>query len=162
MQHSLHNIFGALSNVLMDYAYSKDEVLHIIYTHPALHNAVADTVLANATEAASLTKQQVSDAMFLLAARAAKPEANKITMALLYKKAVMGSPDYMSLLKAVETVLWIGGIDDTKNEEIAQLIAFFEDEQDAQCTPAVIDRIKSCLQGYEEYAIETVLARKIQ
>lgn len=60
----------------------------------------------------------------------------------------------MAILKTIDSIAWLGGLEKNKIQEIGYLIAFHEEVENSEYTPAVMERCKDCVSGYESYDVK--------
>ncbi|AWH84248.1 hypothetical protein HYN59_03580 [Flavobacterium album] len=147
MKEQISTVYLAFKFAILDHAYSKNEIIGIISYNSILMENYLDTFGEN----------ELDSLINLYAKGGDISVSSKIVLELLRKKTLETNPNYGQILKTLDTMPWLGGLDTSKEHEIAELIYFEEEIENFQMTEAVISRIKHCVNGYQEYDIERYL-----
>lgn len=148
MKQKISTVYLAFKFAILDYAYSKKEIIEIISEHSIL---IKDHLNA-------FDEHNLDCLINLYAEEGDISVSSKIVLELLRKKTLDVNANFGRILKTLDTMPWLGGLADNKVKEIEELIYFEEEIENFQMTDAVISRIKICVDGYQKYDIEKYLA----
>ncbi|WP_348678997.1 hypothetical protein [Flavobacterium coralii] len=148
MKERINNVINAFNIALLDGLYSSEEIISIIRNNSQLKEVFTEDQLAH---------EPLREIMFggkdIL-----QGNSGNVLFELIRKK--IDNPyfrDHITVLKILETMTWASMVNNSKADEIESLITFFEEEQYMQITPAVMQRVKKCVAGYEDFDIDTYL-----
>ncbi|WP_297334122.1 hypothetical protein [Flavobacterium sp.] len=148
MKERITNVINALNIALLDGLYSSEEIISIIRNNSQLKEVFTED---------QLSREPLKEIMF-----AGKDillgQSGNVLLELIRKK--IDNPYFQShitVLKILETMTWVWMVNNSKADEIESLITFFEEEQYMRITPAVMQRVKKCVTGYEDFDIDTYL-----
>ena len=145
IEEKISNIFLAFKFAILDYAFSKTEVQKIISNINLLQeidNQNAEIELNKLIE-----KRSENGNIF---------DATKIIIELLNKKSKKIEPDFLRIIKTLDTLCWLNGLEKYKTEQIEEIIDLNEKEN-FEINHVQIKKIKECLASYEDYDIHNYL-----
>ena len=150
VEEKISNIFLAFKFALLDSLYSKTEIIEIIRSNG---------VLLKKVQKEDLNEDSLKEIVEKYLTKGNITESSKILFELIHKKIMSedGKTRPWAILKTIDTMPWLNGLEKSKGQEIQSLIEFFEEVENSEYTPAVMECAGDCVRGYEEYDIETYL-----
>ncbi|MFL9844234.1 hypothetical protein [Flavobacterium rhizosphaerae] len=147
IEEKISNIFWAFKFALLDHLYSKNEIIEIIRNNEILLRKVGRHDL-NADSLKEIIEQY--------SINGDNKESSKILFELIRKKIVSEDAKLRpwAILKTIETLTWLRGLEGSKNKEIQYLIEFYEEVENSEFTPAIIKRCEDCVSGYERFDVK--------
>ncbi len=140
IQDKIANICLAFKFAILDYAYSKNEVLELIKNSELLSKEIGDP--KTETELTEIIKEQSTNGDI--------NESTKIIIELLRKKT--SQKDFRQVIKTLDTLCWLHGLEKYKTLQIEELIDLHENENFV-ISNAQIEKINECVESYKEYDI---------
>jgi len=144
----ISNVYLAFKFSILDHSYSKLEIKEIINNNVALLEALNGIVLRD---------EELDNTVSIYSIEGNFIESNKILMELLRKKFINKSPGYIQVLKTLDTMTWVGGLEDQKVNEIQEIISIHEEVDNHMLSNTLMKRIGECIKGYEDYDIAVYL-----
>lgn len=142
IQEKVSNICLAFKFVILDYAYSKTEIL---------------TIISNTTISQEIgspkTEVELTEIIETYSKEGNIIDATKIIIELLRKKTKKTKSNLLQIIKTLDTLCWLNGLEKYKLEQINEIIDLNEAEN-FKINNAQIEKINECLASYQDYDIQ--------
>lgn len=148
IHQKISNVYLACKFAILDHSYSESEIREILQNNK---------ILVKELNNPDLDEKSLEKTINFYSENGSPSESGKILLELLRKKYTGNKYNFISTLKTLDTMLWVGGLEQEKNDEIEDIIRFYEHAENCEITEKVVDMIIKCINGYQHYAIENYL-----
>lgn len=145
----ISNVYLACKFALLDHSHSKSEIKEILQNNK---------ILVRELNICDFDEKSLEKAINFYSENGSRSESSKILLELLRKKYTGNKSHFIPTLKTLDTILWVGGLEQHKNDEIEDIIRLYEDVENCEFTEKVLERIIKCIHGYEDYDIDKYLS----